>query len=556
MIANVDILIIGLYFAAIFIIAWWVTRESRKGEVAGFGSKDYFLGGKSQGWVVIGASLFASNIGSEHLVGLAGSGARGDMPAAQFELLASLILLILGWVFVPLYLKSGVFTMPEFLEKRYSKSARNYLAVISILAYVFTKISITIFAGALVFEVLGVPFWTGATIVVIATGLYTVMGGLKAVLYTDLLQMVILLVGSVAITTYGILELGGVSSFMEQLTMSSTDAGSISHLNLWRSMSDPDFPWTGILFGAPILGVWYWCTDQYIVQRVLAAKNISAARKGTIMGGFLKVLPLFIFVLPGVVAYALSMAPNGMTLEESDQALPFMITQLLPGGLKGLVLAGLLAALMSSLSSVFNSCATLITMDVFKQWRPQTKDKVLVRVGQWATVVLVIISLLWIPFMRTMMEGSGIYTYLQSIQAYISPPIAAVFLFGVFDKRITAKGALSALWGGFILGISRLVLEFLSKEEIISALSGPLEFFVGTNFLHFALFLFIICTIILYAVSLWERSDFERYPEMLYNYVTLRQMPSTRSDFIMSLGLILLIIIVWVVFSPLGVAGM
>lgn len=555
MIANFDIVIIGLYFAAIFFIAWWVTKKSREGDAEGFGSQDYFLGGKSQGWLVIGASLFASNIGSEHLVGLAGSGARGDMPAAQFELLASLILLILGWVFVPLYLKSGVFTMPEFLEKRYSKAARNYLAVISILAYVFTKISITIFAGALVFEVLGVPFWTGATIVVLATGLYTVMGGLKAVLYTDLLQMVILLVGSVAITTYGIAELGGVGAFVEQLTAASTDTESITHLNLWRSMSDPDFPWTGILFGAPILGVWYWCTDQYIVQRVLAAKNISAARKGTIMGGFLKVLPLFIFVLPGVVAYALSTAPNGMILEESDQALPFMITQLLPGGLKGLVLAGLLAALMSSLSSVFNSCATLITMDVFKQWRPQTNDKVLVRVGQWATVVLVIISLLWIPFMRTMMEGSGIYTYLQSIQAYISPPIAAVFLFGVFDKRITSRGALSALWGGFILGIGRLVFEFLTKEGIISTLGGPIDMVIGMNFLHFALFLFIVCTAILYSVSMWQRSDFDRYPEMLYSYAVLRKMPSTRMDFILSLALIVLIIIVWFTFSPLGVAG-
>ena len=213
-------------------------------------------------------------------LGLAGSGARGDLPAAQFELLASIILLVLGWVFVPLYLKSGVFTMPEFLEKRYSKSARNYLALISILAYIFTKISITIFAGALVFEVLGIPFWTGATIVVLVTGLYTVLGGLKAVLYTDLMQMVILLIGSFAITIYGIGELGGISSLIEVLTASSDSQGSIQHLNLWRTMSDPDFPWTGIILGAPILGIWYWCTDQYIVQRVLSAKNVSEARKG------------------------------------------------------------------------------------------------------------------------------------------------------------------------------------------------------------------------------------------------------------------------------------
>ncbi|MEM1272065.1 MAG: sodium/solute symporter, partial [Bacteroidota bacterium] len=372
LLAGLDWAIIFLYFGIVFGVAIVSTVRERKRK-GSEGADDYFLAGRNVGWFVIGASLFASNIGSEHLVGLAGSGAASGVAPGQFEVLASLILLLLGWVFVPFYVKSGVFTMPEFLERRYSPSARWYLASISILAYVLTKISVTIFAGAVVFSAIGVPFWTGALIVVIATGIYTVFGGLRAVLYTDLIQTFVLIGGSIAVTLLGLNAIGGWSGMMETLAAN----GSEDYLSMWKPMSDPDFPWTGILFGAPILGIWYWCTDQFIVQRTLSARNIDEARRGTIFAGFLKLLPVFLFVLPGIIAYVL-VTQGDLTLDNDNEALPALVAALLPVGLRGLVVAGLLAALMSSLSSVFNSCSTLITWDVYKKLNPEATDRQLV----------------------------------------------------------------------------------------------------------------------------------------------------------------------------------
>jgi len=551
---GLDFAIIGVYFAAVFALAIWVTVKERRAKAHNYNSTDYFLGGKNLGWFVIGASLFASNIGSEHLVGLAGSGARGDMPAAQFELLAALVLMILGWVFVPFYLKSGVFTMPEFLERRYSTSARNYLSVVSILAYILTKISITIFAGALVFEVMGMEFWTGAVLVVAATGIYTVFGGLRAVVYTDMMQMFIFLFAAGAITYYGLSALGG----WDGMTAAINEGGgsSAKFFNLWRPMSDPDFPWTGIIFGAPILGIWYWCTDQFIVQRVLSAPNSNEARKGTLFAAALKLLPLFIFVIPGAIAFALAQRGLLNLGGNPDQALPAMITDFLPTGVKGLVLAGLLAALMSSLSSVFNSCSTLFTIDFYKRWRPNAPEKELVFTGQIATVVLVAISLVWIPFMRAMMEGGGFYKYLQSIQAYISPPIAAAFLLGLFVKRINAKGAIYALWTGFALGLLRLVLEYMKNTKAL--VPGSIwDTYASINFLHFAIFLFIVSAIIMVIVSLTAPAY---GPEKLKNVTYERTEDHTEAFTFANRGFWITILIIagvlaiWFIFSPLGIA--
>jgi SSS family solute:Na+ symporter len=483
LLGTLDWLVVAAYFIVVFGVAFWAAR----GEVTGRTSAGYFLAGRNVGWFVIGASLFASNIGSEHLVGLAGSGAASGVAVGQFEILASLILLMLGWVFVPFYLKSGVFTMPEFLERRYSSGARWYLAVISILGYVLTKISVTIAAGGIVFEsLMGIDFWTGALVVVVATGLYTILGGLRAVLYTDMIQMFVLLGGSVTVTVIGLTKLGGWGELHR--------IAGPAFFSLWKPMSDPDFPWTGILFGAPILGVWYWCTDQFIVQRVLSAADENQARRGTIFGGFLKVLPLFLFVIPGVIAYALSQR-GVLALDRPDQALPTMIGVLLPAGLKGLVVAGLLAALMSSLSSVFNSCSTLITWDIYRKLHPTASERQLVRVGQLATTVLVGFGLAWIPMMQFI--SGQLYVYLQSVQGYISPPIAAVFLLGIASKRMNAKGAIAALFSGFLLGMGRLVAE-LSKDS----LSGLLYTYADINFLHFAIFLFVVCSMVLVVVSL------------------------------------------------------
>lgn len=552
-----DIIIIAIYFIIILGIAWWVSKGKTKGDK---NSTDYFLAGKNAGWFVIGASLFASNIGSEIILGVSGAGARAEMPQANFEILAALILILLGWVFVPFYLRTGVFTMPEFLEKRYSKSCRNYLSIVSVLAYIITKISLIIFAGALVFETIGIPFWTGAIITVLATGFYTVLGGLKAVIYTDMVQAFILILGTGAVTYFGLNQLGGWDGMIATLSEASLEAGNPTvdqFFNLWRPSNNSDYPWTGMLFGAPILGVWYWCTDQFIVQRTLSAKDISNARKGTLFAGFLKLLPVFLFFIPGVIAYALS--TKGMlnfSLDNPDHALPAMITNFLPIGLKGLAISGLLAALMSSLSSAFNSSSTLLTFDFYKQRKPKASEKELIIVGQVATLILVIISLGWIPFMKSLM-GGGIFHYLQSVQAYISPPIAAVFLFGLIFKWINAKGAIISLWVGFILGMLRLVLEYLNAEGILSiAESSILYLFIDINFLHFAIVLFIISTLILMGISkLGKQQDAEQLKLVTFDKTELNLKFKFSTDVVLTLVLIGMVLLLWIIFSPLGIAN-
>lgn len=536
---NLDLGVIAFYFLAVFGIAlFFFLKRSRSKEGL---SDDYFLGGKNLAWWAIGASLFASNIGSEHLIGLAGAGAKGDFPAAQFEILASLILLLLGWVFVPFYMRSGVYTMPEFLERRYNAWARSYLTWVSVIAYVLTKISVTIAAGGIVFTaLLGIDFWTGAILIVLITGIYTVLGGLKVVVYTDFLQMLVLLGGSIAITIYGLQELGGWNVLMEK--------SDPSYLSLWRGSGDTSFPWTGVVLGAPILGVWYWCTDQFIVQRVLSAKNINEGRKGTIFGAFLKLLPLFLFVIPGVIAFVLSTGPNPriqFPIENGsinyDAALPTLTMQLLPAGLKGLVIAGLLAALMSSLSSVFNSCSTLITMDLYKKWKPEADDKSLVRFGQKSTAFLVVLGLAWIPLMN-LIEG-GLFQKLQSIQAYISPPIAAVFLIGIFNKKITGRAAKISLLTGAAIGTARLGLE-LVKEN----LSGFLYQFASINFLHFAFLLFLTCSAILIFFSRakdLEKKDITQITYSRGNFIWNKNMLNLTLSFLVVAGVILL----WILFA-------
>jgi SSS family solute:Na+ symporter len=483
-----DWIVIAAYFTCIAAIAGWAILRERRGEET---SADYFLAGRNIGWFVVGASLFASNIGSEHLVGLAGTGASDGLVLGQLELQASLILLLLGWVFVPFYIKSGVFTMPEFLERRYSPAARWYLSLVSVIGYVLTKISVTIYAGGVVFEsLMGISFWTGALVVVGITGVYTILGGLRAVVYTDMMQAIVLIVGAVAVTFAGLARLGGWDAMVA--------SASPDFFNIWKSMSHPDFPWTGMVFGAPIIAIWYWCTDQFIVQRTHSARGIDDARRGTILAAYMKQLPLFIFVVPGVIAYCLARSGE-IELASPDQALPTLVVALLPIGFRGLVVAGLIAALMSSLSSVFNSCSTLITLDIYKKLRPQASERRLVVVGQLATVVLVFLGLAWIPLMSNI---SGVlYQYLQSVQAYISPPIAAVFLLGLFWKRLNAAGAMASLLSGFGLGMLRLVLE-LNRDS----LSGFLHVYATINFLNFAAILFLVCAVILIVVSLMTKA--------------------------------------------------
>jgi SSS family solute:Na+ symporter len=480
---NYDWWVVGGYFLIVFAVAVWAMNRNRSADT----SSDYFLAGRNVGWFVVGASLFASNIGSEHLIGLAGAGASSGLVMGQFELQASFILLILGWIFVPFYFRSGVFTMPEFLERRFSPATRWYLALISIVAYVLTKISVTIYAGGVVFEsLMGVSFWTGALIIVAITGAYTVFGGLRAVVYTDMVQAFVLIAGAVAVTVAGLVQLGGWDAMAE--------IAGPERLDLWKPASDPDFPWTGIVFGAPIGAIWYWCSDQFIVQRTLSARGIVQARQGTIFAAYLKQLPLFIFVLPGVIAFCLAQRGE-LSLDAPDQALPTLVATLLPAGARGLVVAGLLAALMSSLSSVFNSCSTLITLDIYKKLRPDVSEHRLVLIGRLSTVLLVILGFAWIPLMSNI---SGVlYFYLQSVSAYIAAPIAIVFVLGIAWKRANATGAIVTLVLGFVIGILRIIAE-LNKEN----LDGALYAFADVNFLHFEIFIAVVSAATLVLVSL------------------------------------------------------
>ncbi|MCZ7557880.1 MAG: sodium:solute symporter [Bacteroidia bacterium] len=482
--SRLDLIIVVAYILLVIGIGVYFTRRGKTRE-------GYFLAGRSVGWIAIGASLFATNISSEHLLGLAGTGSKSGLAVGHFEWLACLIVLLLGWVFTPFYLRSGVFTMPEFLERRYNSATRWYLSSISIVAYVLTKISISLYAGGILLHaVVGWDMYTSAVVIVLVTGLYTVLGGLSAVIYTDVVQMVILIVGSLALTLLGLEKAGGWDAVVA--------ATPPDFWHMFRPMSDPDFPWTGIVFGAPILGIWYWCTDQYIVQRVLSARNLDHAQAGTVFAGFLKILPVFILVLPGVVGYALS---DGTVT--GDRSYAWMVTTLLPNGIKGLVVAGLLAALMSSLSAMFNSTSTLFTIDIYQKLRPHADERQTVRMGRYVTAAMVLLGLLWIPFIG-LLSDERMYVYLQSVQGYISPPIAAVFLFGIFWRRVNAKGALASLLTGLVLGALRFILEIMHK---LNPFENPLLLQAATvNFLHVAILLFVVCSLVLIGVSFASES--------------------------------------------------
>ncbi len=532
----VDILIIAAYFLVIFGIGYWAARREKNE------SADYFLAGRDVGWLAVGASLFASNIGSEHLIGLAGTGAASGLAVGHFEWLACLILLMLGWIFVPFYMRSGVYTMPEFLERRYNSASRWYLTTISVIGYVLTKVSVTLFAGGLVIgELTGLNIWLSAGVLVIATGIYTVAGGLRAVIYTELIQTFVLIFGSVGLTLLGLIEVGGWQGLQARMPA--------DFFSIWKPATHPDFPWTGIIFGAPILGVWYWCTDQFIVQRVLAARNQEEARSGIIFAGFLKILPVFIFVLPGVIAAALY---SDVSESAADRAYPILITRLLPEGLKGIVIAGMLAALMSSLSSVFNSCSTLITWDFYKKLKPDVSERHLVTVGRIATSVVVLLGLLWIPFMKYI--SSQLYIYLQSVQAYIAPPIAACFLLGVFISRLNGTGAITSLITGFVLGGLRLVLELVNGTDKSGLPDGTLWAWIAEiNFLHFAVLLFVVCTVILVMVSFLTQAPKREQIEGI-TYATAPTAEGVRRgqnriNILLSIVLAATIGLLWIIFA-------
>jgi SSS family solute:Na+ symporter len=586
---GLDWLVIAGYFAILLGVTWWSVKRNKDT------ADDYFLAGRHLGWWIIGASIFASNIGSEHLVGLAGSGCTDGVAMAHYELHAW-CLLVLAWVLVPFYIRSKVYTMPEFLEKRFSPTARWVLSIISLVAYILTKIAVGIFAGGVVFGTL-LPelslnlgfaqldsFWVGSLAVLIATGIYTVAGGMRAVAYTEAIQTLVLVIGSALVTVFGLIKLGGWSELRATLPSDM--------FNLWKPLIpagmegtwepvkeqtriawyfNGNFPWLGMLFCAPVIGLWYWCTDQYIVQRALAAPNETQARRGAIFAAFLKLLPVFIFIIPGMICLALALSGKVPELKQilteqggkyvvdrnaAQAAFPLMVAYVLPAGLRGIVVAGLLAALMSSLSGVFNASSTLFTVDLYQKFKPSASQHELVRVGRIATATMVLIGLLWIPVIK---GSKGLYFYLQAMQGYLAPPIFVVFFLGVFFKRLNSKGCLAALIVGFVLGIFRLLVD----TPVTLGLKGYEQGYPQGSFLwiinniyfqYFSILILIICIIVMVGVSyMTEEPDEEKIKGLTFATTTEEQRRATREswnkwDVIASLVVIIIIIAAYLYF--------
>lgn len=584
---NLDWLIIAAYFGVLFGLTWWVIKKNKDT------AADYFLANRNLGWFVVGASIFASNIGSEHLVGLAGAGATSGVALAHYELHAW-CLLVLAWVFVPFYSRAMVFTMPEFLEKRFNSTARWVLSVISLVAYVLTKIAVGIFAGGVVFATL-LPemqltigattfnsFWIGSVLVVVLTGLYTVAGGMRAVAYTEALQTVVLVIGSLLLTVYGLEKLGGWGELraaldpdMFNLWKPLIPAGMEG---TWAPVKEPgriawyfntNYPWLGMLFCAPIIGLWYWCTDQYIVQRALGAPNEQVARRGSICAAALKLFPVFIFIIPGMIALALAktgkipaMAAmvdgSGNAIPGVAQAaFPLMVKHAMPSGIRGLVVAGLLAALMSSLAGVFNASSTLFTMDLYQKFRPRATQHQLVWIGRVATTVMVLIGLLWIPVIQ---GAKGLYDYLQGVQSYLGPPIFTVFFFGVFNRRLNAKGCLSALVVGFAMGVFRLIVDTpvtLGMPGFAQGYAPGSMLWIVNNiyFQYYSLLVFLVSAAVMIVVSyLTEAPRAQEITGLTYATATAEQKHQTRAswnkwDVINSGAVLFLILMAYLYFS-------
>jgi SSS family solute:Na+ symporter len=589
-VTPLDWIALGAYFALLLALTWWSILRNRDTV------DDYFLAGRHLGWAVVGASIFASNIGSEHLVGLAGSGATSGVALAHFELHAW-CLLVLGWVMVPFYMRSGVYTMPEFLERRFSPAARWMLSLISLVAYVLTKMAVGIFAGGVVFGVLlpglhgevflpggGVmsfnSFWIGSVAVVVLTGVYTVLGGMRAVAYTEAVQTAVLVVGSLLLTVFGLSALGGWSALraaldpeMFNLWKPIVPAGM---QGTWAPVIEPGrmawyfnqgYPWPGMLLCAPIIGLWYWCTDQYIVQRALGAKGEREARQGTIFAAYLKLLPLFIFIVPGMIAVALArggrmpllaplVGPDGAPAgAEAQAAFPMLVQAVMPTGLRGVVVAGLLAALMSSLAGAFNASSTLFTLDFYKKLHPSASQARLVWVGRAATATMVLIALLWIPVIQ---GARGLYDYLQGIQAYLAPPIAAVFFLGVFFRRLNAAGCLAALIAGLALGLFRLAVDTpvtLGVEGYAGGYPAGTLLWIVNNiyFQYWGLLIFLVSVAAMVVVSLATAPPPERQlAGLTYATVSREQQAASRRSWdwreLAASGLVLVLIAITYVY--------
>ncbi|TMS08466.1 sodium/glucose cotransporter 1 [Larimichthys crocea] len=518
-----DISVIVVYFVVVLAVGVWAMVRTNRGTVGGF-----FLAGRSMVWWPIGASLFASNIGSGHFVGIAGTAAAAGIAIGGFEWNALIVVVILGWLFVPIYIKAGVVTMPEYLKKRFGgQRIRIYLSVLSLFLYVFTKISADMFSGAIfINQALGLNIYLAVIMLLLITALYTVTGGLAAVIYTDTLQTIIMVVGSFILMGFAFDKVGGYenfqTSYMEAIPLNRTNISADCYepradsFHIFRDAITGDLPWPGLVFGLTIQATWYWCTDQVIVQRCLSAKNLSHVKAGCILCGYLKLLPMFLMVFPGMISRILytdvvaCVEPEecqkhcGASVGCTNIAYPKLVVDLMPNGLRGLMLSVMLASLMSSLTSIFNSASTLFTMDIYTKIRRSASERELMIAGRLFILALIGVSIAWIPVVQSAQSGQ-LFDYIQSITSYLTPPIAAVFMLAIFCKRVNESGAFYGLMIGLLIGLSRMISEFAYGTGSCVQPSNCPTIICGVHYLYFSIILFVISCVIILAVSLMTK---------------------------------------------------
>jgi SSS family solute:Na+ symporter len=574
-----DWLVVALFAVVMLAIVLAAMRAKAKS------GEDYFLSSRDSNWLQIGTSIFSSNIGSEHLVGLAGAGFATGMAMAHWEM-QGWIILILGWVFVPLYDRMKVFTMPEFLELRFSRGSRNVLSLLTIASLVLTKIAVTIYAGDVVVRtLLGIDtvdilgyrmdvFWAIALGLAFTTGLYTVLGGLRVIMYTAVLQAPVLIIGSLCILYSGLNVLGHgdlVAGWR------ATVAAAGANIHLIRPLDDPDWSWAAVLPGSAIIGFWYWCTDQYIVQRVLAGKNECESRRGAILAAFLKLTPVFIFLVPGIIAFALTKQPQTGFHTQGDAAYTSLVAQILPHGLRGMVACSMIVALMASLASKFNASATLFTMDFFREWYPNASGQTEVVVGRIATTVIVVMGICWVLVIKSL--HSDLYVYLQSVQGYLSPAIAVLFLLGVFWTRATAPAALIAFVVGVAGGFARLAADLVMRDDgatvtalkqqlyhhtiaqgrydaaiaAIRAKHGLVFDFWNIHWLYWTQILLVVTAVLMIALSLMTRAPDPATRRFTWYGATTEEKAATRAswntlDVVLSLIVVAIVVAFYIAF--------
>ncbi len=503
MIGSTDIIISICYILLIVTIGLWSGMRRKQGVNGASGQ--YFLAGKTLRWPMIGLALFATNISCLHLVSLAQSGYDSGLLNGNFEWMAAFTLVLLALFFVPFYIRSGVSTLPDFLERRYNRACRDWLAFVSILSAIIIHIAFSFLAGGIVLETLfGIDMYTSIVVIAALTGLYTIIGGLRAVVVTESIQSVVLITGAVIITVAAWHKMGGWGP----MTMVLQQENTLHKLSMIRPAGDSSgMSWLAVFLGYPVLGIWYWCADQTIVQRVLGARDEDHARAGALFCGFIKILPVFIFVLPGLFAYTLARSGKlditGMSAGDTKGIYTLMITQLLPGGLVGVLVAALLSGLMSQIAGALNSIATLASFDLYKRFRPETSDERLVTVGRWTAAIALLLSIALLPLLN---RYQSLFEGINDIIAHIAPPITCVFLLGIFWGRASAKAAQLTLWAGSLLGAVVYAVNKLYPDNPLGKIP----------FMMMAFYLFVVCVMMQVVLSLVFPVKHDSRSETLY----------------------------------------